>query len=59
VGRGEGWMGDGVGWGGVGWMGFRGMEGMGWDGIGFEVDRGRCRGWGMRDEARVRQEMGW
>jgi len=56
VGRGEGWMGVGCGWVGVGWvfrrrwMGFRGMEGMGWDGIGFEVDRGRCRGWGMRDE---------
>lgn len=56
MGRGEGWMGDGVvdgdgmGWGGMGWvfrrrwMGFRGMEGMGRDGIGFEVDRGRCRG---------------
>ncbi len=56
MGRGEGWMGVGCGWVGVGWvfrrrwMGFRGMEGMGWDGIGFEVDRGRCRGWGMRDE---------
>lgn len=59
-----GWGG---GWGGMGWDGYLGgdgwclevWKGMGRDGIGFEVDRGRCRGWGMRDEARVRQEMGW
>jgi len=56
VGRGGWGMGWWMGWDGVGWvfrrrwMGFRGMEGMGRDGIGFEVDRGRCRGWWMRDE---------
>ncbi len=58
VGRGGWGVGWWMGWDGVGWvfrrrwMGFRGMEGMGWDGIGFEVDRGRCRGWGMRREYR-------